>query len=453
MAKEQLAYCTNVHPGETVDALLQNIEQFVEPVRRKRQLDQMATGIWLSARAVEELQVERNLETLKSGLRKARLWPTSINGFPFGNFHEERVKEAVYRPGWCDSSRREYSEGLGRIAVHLLARAPERFRKCAISTVPLGFAGDWKPDDTQKAIEHLISCAHAYRELSQNTGVALSLCLEMEPGCVLERTGQVLDFWEELRLHAAATDRGAALGHLGLCYDICHQAVQFEDIRRSLEALESFGVPIKKFQISSAIEVHEKRDPASSALWESSSSSVPPRLPEESTYGSGRTGSSSDVHPSESDLTERLRPFCDERYLHQTNIANERNPGSSRSFLDLDQALAFARDSGSAEDRRWRIHYHVPIHLEHLSGPLYTTQASILETLKFLASSESNAEAILEVETYTWSVLPESIRKRYENVVDAIIMELEWLEAQIDVIWQRSDAAKGVEVSSASPNE
>lgn len=44
---------------------------------------------------------------------------TSLNGFPYGQFHEGAVKAEVYRPTWAEPQRLEYSLQL----AHLLAAA------------------------------------------------------------------------------------------------------------------------------------------------------------------------------------------------------------------------------------------------------------------------------------------------------------------------------------------
>ena len=54
--KRELAYCSNVHPGESLDEIRYNLETFISPVRQQRDCTTMATGLWLSAVAAEQLQ-------------------------------------------------------------------------------------------------------------------------------------------------------------------------------------------------------------------------------------------------------------------------------------------------------------------------------------------------------------------------------------------------------------
>lgn len=459
--RSELTYCTNVHPGQSVSEIIYNIENHVSRVRKSRGLDEMAAGLWISANAASELQDLDKRNQLIEVLRRNRLWPTSINGFPYGGFHETRVKETVYSPDWSNSARLDYTLNLADLAAALLQDAPEPFRKCAISTVPLGFAPDWSDEKHTMALQNLLIVEAGFQQVSQDSGLMITLCLEMEPGCVLETTDQTIALWKELidlknqknRKSAQTLDAKAShpapvadagfdgenpgsiresippgiresvpatihesqsgaegLSHLGLCYDICHQAVMFEDVQQSLQKLKDNSIPIYKYQISSAIEARwpEAADPHYSALHEQ--------------------------------LLHRLQGFCDNRYLHQTSIQQGQ---SLEHHLDLDKALErlsssarlFWKDKPFAAGMRCRVHYHVPIHLESLDdgkpmAGLFTTMESIETALDSLHSTQN--VPVLEVETYTWTVLPESIRRKYTDVVDSIAKEMKFLEDALE---------------------
>ena len=495
--------------------IMGNLRSFVSAVRRNRHLDSMATGIWISNRAALELLDPELRQKFKAVLLEENLWPTSINGFPFGGFHEQRVKENVYLPDWSSSARLDYTCLLAELASVLLLDAPDPFRKCAISTVPLGFKDSWTEQKEIQAIKNLHVAEEYFRKVSGESDVNISLCLEMEPGCVLESTPEVIDFWKRLYAgsEVAAGSKqpetnqefpAAAPQALGLCYDICHQAVMFESIFDSLQSLAQAGIPVFKFQISSAIEVR----------WPSVLSDSPD-IPD---LDSGQSPDplAPDVREA-ADIVQRLRPFCDQRYLHQTSVLGD----ELHRYLDLDIALkradapgrgpakgpgpqenaasrshlahaetsnAQAPDSLSLEHlssdnfkgkarNLWRIHYHVPIHLESLddgleddeagepsrsidpeserpketqfigradekkeggSHPsdsirntgLFTTKNQIEQTLDYLAAfgGRQKFAPVLEVETYTWTILPESLRDRYTDVVESIQKELDYLE-------------------------
>lgn len=464
--RSELTYCTNVHPGQTVSEIIQNIENYVSRVRKSRALEEMAAGLWISARAAAELKDPEKQSLFIQALRGNGLWPTSINGFPYGSFHEDRVKESVYNPDWSTAERLDYTLDLARLAAALLKQAPEPFQKCAISTVPLGFAANWSEAKHAIALKHLLKARAVFEQISKESGLMITLCLEMEPGCVLETTDQVLALWQELTalnnqqqsqaMVDARTsssligedasiesipqeqDGSPGLHHLGLCYDICHQAVMFEDVKESLEALHRNSIPIYKYQISSAIEARwpEARDPGYVVRHEQ--------------------------------LLNRLQSFCDNRYLHQTSIQQDQQ-GPVEYHLDLDKAMKrlrssarlFWKDQHFAAGMRCRVHYHVPIHLKSLNdgenpempkdsetpGPdilrgsqqsantvdssgLFTTRDAIESALDFLKARPSTP--VLEVETYTWTVLPESIRSKYSDVVGSIGKELDFLEEALE---------------------
>ncbi|MEQ8353682.1 MAG: metabolite traffic protein EboE [Leptospiraceae bacterium] len=437
--KSELTYCSNVHPGESAESVIQNLRRYVGQTRQDRGLDVMSAGIWISDRAARELQDpglrKKYIETLK----KENLWPVSINGFPFGGFHDSRVKETVYEPDWSESDRLEYSMMLVNLAAEALQEAPAGFRHCAISTVPLGFKASWSFEKEQDALANLIKIQNRLEQVNKDSGVDISICLEMEPGCALEATDELIQFWDRLRDFAASNDNRSnqnsdkehrnanSISHLGVCYDVCHQAVMFEDIGFSLRSLHRAGIPVFKIQISSAIEVR----------WPGAKSAEDPAAKEQL-------------------IIDRLSPFCDERYLHQTSVYSgslesqtpAANEGQSRSvsgslqrFLDLPMALnekeSRSGPGGGFKDREtWRIHYHVPIHLNDLEqsdtsdGYLFTTRKQIEEALDFLM--ESQARPILEIETYTWTVLPPGIRNRYENVIEAIQLEFQYLEKELE---------------------
>lgn len=431
--REDLTYCTNVHPGQTADEILQNLERYVSEVKRRRGLTEMAVGIWIGARALQDLEDQGLRQRFKECLQSERLWPTSINGFPYGSFHRDRIKEEVYEPAWDSPERLAYTLGLADLATELLGNAPSGFRQCSVSTVPLGFRYHWNPSRHSKAIRNLIEAERHYARMSANSGIGLSLGLEMEPGCALEKTADVLSLWQDLRaggLHRIDTgDSGdGSLLHLGLCYDVCHQAVMFEDISESLLLLREAKIPIFKYQISSALRV----------LWPAPTKADDP---EESPHRLA-------------DLEARLAPFCEKRYLHQTSVreaiqaANSPEDAESgsaiRFFLDLDQALA----DGARRGEEWRVHFHVPVHLDRLDSSgetdaphkdeagLYTTRRGIEEALSFLADAtpcpaSAKSKPVLEVETYTWEVLPESVRSRYGDLPQAIVQEVAWLEQSL----------------------
>jgi hypothetical protein len=164
--------------------------------------------------------------------------------------------------------------------------------------------------------------------------------------------------------HAEEWQCGEAVRtHVGLCYDVCHQSVEFEDLGQSIRDLDAAGVRINKVHLSCAIQLDD------------------PDHNEE-----GRTA---------------LRRYIEPRYLHQT-IARTTG-GKIVRETDLNEALIANPGDGFAEAPAWRIHFHVPIDADRL-GPLATTRPDLQTALAAVAKLPYAPH--LEVETYTWEVLP-----------------------------------------------
>lgn len=381
----ELAYCSNVHPGEGPDGILATIQRHIAAVRVYRGLETLATGLWLPAGVARELASNASLLTrFRETLAQNGIVLYTVNGFPYGGFHAQRVKETVYTPDWADPRRSAYTLD---IATALAQLSPETLAEATISTVPLGFASEWSPEKHQLAARALARLAASLQSLQHRTGKHVRLCLEMEPGCVLETTAQTVNFFVN-DLPAAARAEGVAddtlKKHLGVCYDICHQAVMFENPAESLQALINANITVGKIQVSSAVQV-----------------------------------------PNPADLSARnaLAEFAEPRYLHQ--VRSER---STSTCLDLPDALAGQLPGNEA----WRIHFHVPIHALNTLAGLATTQAEIGKVLDF-AAAHPNWRPQLEVETYTWQVLPPNLRPSNDaELAQGLGRELAWLSAQLE---------------------
>jgi sugar phosphate isomerase/epimerase len=352
-------------------------------VRQLRGLKRMACGLWLAAPTAEELV--KNPERLSKLLEAAGLFLITLNGFPYGDFHGDRVKEDVYAPAWDSPDRLAYSLDLALILARCLP--PDR-RVGTISSLPLGWRPDWTPARHASALTQLCRLAGDLYDLSIQTGKQIRLCLEPEPGCVIETIEQAVTlFTQDLPATALALglDQAKVRDHLGLCLDVCHQAVMFEDTNQAMAALTAAGVGVGKVQISSALSIPD----------------------------AART-----------DLDRLLAPFAEPRYLHQVRA---RTPdGNLVGRADLPQALSDLPRSGA-----WRIHYHVPIQDTEPAHGLGTTQAAIGATLDQLAA-HTEARPHLEVETYTWQVLPAERRPDGPAALAlGLASELAWLEGQL----------------------
>jgi len=404
----ELTYCANVHPGETLAAVLGHLRERIGAVRERRGLAWMASGLWLAAPVARELARNAGARAaLAEALAAAGVRLHTLNGFPYGGFHEARVKEAVYRPHWADPRRLAYTLDLARVLTALL---PKDATEGTISTLPLGFAREWSEDLHQQALDALCRLTEELAALAEASGRRVRVCLEMEPGCVLERTGETERLFAD-ELPAAGRRRGTPTGalaaHLGVCYDVCHQAVMFEPARESLGRLHAAGVAIGKVQLSSALAVPDPGAPAARAA---------------------------------------LSEFDEPRYLHQVRARTA--AGGVAGVDDLPQALA---TPGLARDP-WRVHFHLPVQAETVAGgALATTRAAIGEALDFLAA-HPDVQPHLEVETYTWQVLPVGLRPADDAaLVERIAAELAWVEGEMQGRGLLAPPAHAVTASAPGP--
>jgi hypothetical protein len=381
-----LTYCTNIHPGETWAEVRASLERHLPVIKQKVAPDRsFGVGLWLSALAAQALRAPAAMTELKGLLAEHDLYVFTINGFPYGPFHGRRVKEQVYQPDWQHEERVAYSDLLADLLLELLPDDPDL--EGSISTVP----GTFKPlaevpGATLCIAENLIRHAAHLVRLRGASGRTVALAIEPEPYCLLETIEETVEFFQRHLFGMAAVRRlseltglgraeaeAALRRHVGVCYDVCHAAVEFENAKGSLERLAAAGNRIPKLQLSAALRI--------------------PRI-DAATAG-------------------HLRPFDEPVYLHQ--VVERR--GRLIRHLDLPQALASV--DGAAKDAEWRVHFHVPIflpELEHFS----TTQDFLCKILKLHRAAPISAH--LEAETYSFDVLPE--RYRRVDVASAIAREL-----------------------------
>ena len=389
-----LTYCTNIHAGESWPEVRAALGRHLPEVRRQVAPDRpFGVGLRLSAVAATALGEPAAMDELKALLAESDCYVFTINGFPYGPFHGRRVKEAVYQPDWRHEERLAYSDRLADLLIELLPDDPDL--DGSVSTVP----GTFKPlAEAPGAIDdiarNLIRHAAHLVGIRERTGRTIALALEPEPWCYLETIDETVRFFEQHLFGATAVRQlmdqtglagGAAEAalrrHLGVCYDVCHAAVEFEDPATSLRALEAAGIGVPKLQLSAALRI----------------AAVGP------------------------ETAVQLRPFDEPVYLHQVI---ERRGDRLTRHLDLPDALARVADSAGAE---WRVHFHVPIFLAELRD-FSTTQAFLREILA--RHRQQPISRHLEVETYTWDVLPAHYRQ--DDVASAIARELAWVIEQLD---------------------
>ena len=365
-AGHHLAYSTNVHPGETWSETSRALEQFTLPVKAAvAPNDRFGIGLRLSDRASRDLIEPSALAAFRDWLGTHDCYVFTINGFPFGKFHRGPVKEQVFAPDWTTKERLEYTKRLFDILAALL---PNDIAG-SVSTLPGSFKEFVQSAAQVAAIrENLLLCADHIAALCDQHGCKLHLGLEPEPLGLFENTTETLRFFEALPNE-----------HLGVNYDACHFAVEYEDPIESMGKFQSAGIRISKLHLSSALRCTPTND-----------------------------------------AREQLRAFTDDVYLHQVI---ERSPdGKLQCHKDLPIAL---RQNELAEE--WRIHFHVPLYAE-LTPPVCTTIDHVTGVLDWLAANP-DACSHLEMETYTWEVLPNLLRNA--SLTSQLTREYEWTLAQL----------------------
>ena len=370
-----LDYCTNIHRGETWDQTFAALERYTLAVRERVAPGKpFAIGLRLGDAASLELSQPATLLSFQRWLERHQCYVFTINGFPFGQFHGARVKEQVYLPDWTSPARLAYTNRL----FDLLGRLVPAGVEGSVSTLPIGFK-ELVPDKRQEraARENLWRCLEHIERVSRATGRQLHLGLEPEPLCCLETTSEVAAFFERMRADRPGDLRLDA--HLGVTYDTCHLAIEFESPAEAIGRLRQHGVRISKIHLSSALRAHASPE-ARTALW----------------------------------------GFTDEVYLHQ--VVSRSADGHLARFKDLEEALDAPQMLAVQPAPEWRVHFHIPLHAQPAPG-FSTTADHLLGVLDQL-QQQPQLCSHLEMETYTWEVLPPALKNR--SVVDQLAAEYDW---------------------------
>ena len=398
--KGHLTYCTNIHPGETWKEVFESLEKSVNVRQQCVEGDtRFGIGLRLSAQAAEQLGTGKKLEEFKAWLKAENCYVFTMNGFPYGGFHHTIVKDQVHAPDWTTEERLEYSKLLFSQLAQLLPDGQDG----GVSTSPISYRFWHKTEEELaqvkeqgarnmiKLVEHLIA-------LKEKTGKVLHLDIEPEPDGVLENSEEFISFFKEYLIEKGAEwlseslelshedAKNAIYEHIQLCYDVCHFAVAYEEPQAVLDQIAQHGIKVGKIQISAAIKT---------------------KLKEEA--------------ESRKKILESLEPYNESTYLHQS-VLNTKE-GKLEHFPDLGPALGVLTEPRFTE---LRCHFHVPIFTDTY-GALKSTQDEIVKVLSIWKAKPFTNH--LEVETYTWEVLPERNRL---NLTESISRELKWVEEIIE---------------------
>ena len=399
-----LAYSTLVHPGDTWPEMWDSLTAYSPAVKKNLSPDApFGISLRLSAASAATLAGDpAERARLRDYLRSEDLYVYTVNAFPYGPFKGRRVMEQVYEPDWATDDRTRYTMDVADVLADVVAPDVEP----SIQTAPLAFRPNVAgPDYVAEFTRNLLRVVAHLVAVERESGRRIKVALEPEPFCFLETTAETIAYFQEHIYSSEGTATLASLcrlpvsqvqglvrRHLGIVFDICHQSVEFEDITDSLERLVSAGIPIFKLQ-------------EAAALW---------------------------VPEVNADTVQELGRFTDTIYLSQTT---QRRDGELTRFLNLRDAIDAWQESPGGR-REWRTHFHVPVFLDDL-GAFGTTRFAISEALRMHARLPLSDH--LEIETYTWDVLPEHLKSG--DITEYVTRELEWVRDEVRAHFSSQEGA------------
>ncbi|MGN7990136.1 metabolite traffic protein EboE [Pedobacter sp. 22226] len=382
-----LTFCTNIYAGESWEAHFAVLKDSFPKLKGQLSPDApMGIGLRLSNLASIELLEENHLTIFKQWLEDEGGYVFTMNGFPYGGFHHTRVKDQVHAPDWTTDDRVNYTLRLANILSQLLPDDMDG----GISTSPLSYKpwftnAEARKNATITATTNILKVAEGLHQIQEQSGKVIHLDIEPEPDGFLESGPEFIDWYEDVLL-PAGNDEALIKKHIRLCYDVCHFAIGYEPHTSIIKELQEKGIQIGKIQISAALKA---KLPASS--------------------------------PERKTVLDQLSRFDEPTYLHQ--VIARKNDSTLLRYPDLADALAEGEDPAVEE---WRAHFHVPIFVEDM-GLIQSTQSDITEVLNLQKHHPFTNH--LEVETYTWEVLPTALKAPLN---DSIIRELAWVKTLLE---------------------
>ncbi len=391
-----LSYCSNIHPGESWDATFQNLKIYIPEVRQRLKAEgPFGIGLRLSNQASLVLENPDRLKEFQVWLRKANAYVFTLNCFPFGDFHRQVVKEKVHFPDWTTPERKDYTLRCFQILSQLLPPGMQG----GISTSPISYRHWFKTQEEltgamETATTYLLELVEELAKIHKKTGKLLHLDIEPEPDGILENSDEMIWLFSDWLLPKGKPQLSKKLAisedaaeeliktHIQVCYDVSHFAIVYEEPADTFAKFEAAGIQIGKIQISAALKV---LIPATA---------------------NGKFS-----------LGKKLQAFAESTYLHQ--VVARLGDGKTNSYSDLPQAL---ENLPNTQEKEWRIHFHVPVFLENY-GSFSSTQETISVVLQEILANPDITQH-LEVETYTWEVLPEDTR---QSLGESIARELAWV--------------------------
>ena len=393
-AHGHLTYCSNIHAGESWDDHFKQLKEHIPAVKKQVSPDKpFGIGLRLSNMASIELLEGKNIGLFQQWLHDNDCYVFTMNGFPYGGFHHTAVKDKVHAPDWTTAEREAYTIRLAQILSVLLPDGMDG----GISTSPLSYrfwhTTEQMPAVFEKSTLHLLAVLDQLIQIKQSTGKSIHVDIEPEPDGLLGEGKEFTDWYIQYllplgipyiaKLFGCSDDIAAfhIKEHIQLCYDICHFAICYEDHAEMIKQIQKLGIKTGKIQISAALKAELPAEPEK-------------RAP----------------------VVEAFERFNEPTYLHQV-VAMQKN-GALKRYADMPDALA---DADNTEVTEWRAHFHVPLFVEGY-GVLQCTQKDIAQVLSIHRQQPFTAH--LEIETYTWEVLPDDKRL---PLTQSIVREMQWV--------------------------
>ena len=389
-----VSYCTNIHPGEDWAATMESLVTYLPKIKSQVSNHQpFGIGLRLSNTASEELNQPKVLQDFKDWLQENDLYVFTMNGFPYGNFHNQIIKEEVHTPDWTTIQRLQYTKRLCSQLAYLL---PDHVKSGGISTSPIGYKHKFEGiDQRKKACQtgavHIVDVLMHLIEIEKLTQKHIHLDIEPEPDGLLENSEDFITFFENHLFPTAVPKLKKILDlnskeaktlvcrHITLCYDVCHFSLAFEAPEVTFKKLSASGINIGKIQVSAALKVTYRQQ------WEGQ--------------------------------FDTLKMFDEPTYLHQVT---QKVADTVVTYRDLPEFF-----TQKPKFDEIRVHFHVPIYQKNFEL-LESTQSAIIEVLQYV--KKNTVCDHLEVETYTWKVLPSKLKV---DIADSIVKELFWLKNQL----------------------
>jgi sugar phosphate isomerase/epimerase len=293
-----LSHGVNVHPVRDLPTLVDQLDTYAAAIRARLGVDTLGVSLWLPPTLAAALAVDGRARTrLRAELDARGLEVVTLSGVPYAEGGGEASSDINrYAPDWSSPARLEYTLDLARVLIDLL---PEDAVRGAVTTLGLGRRAGWDTAKEKSSARILGRLSSGLADLAWQTGRAVRVGFQPEPGCVLDSTADTVAALERIDKE-----------RLGVCLDLANLACTWEHPADAIDTLTAAGLSVIRVQVAAAVEV---ANPMAAA--------------------------------------EALRGYVEPDHQHQVT-----NP--SGAYLDdLSQAL------GDLPPGPWRVRYHVPLHI------------------------------------------------------------------------------------------